>query len=337
MHCSQVALLYMGKFMRKVLTASLLALSVSTLSEAQSDSVVYPGAAQFGVIPPDGWEESREFTGFINYNSSESIVISEVPVEGWSQLVEAFTDPALLQSQGIIATETETLAIDGLESIRIRGWQRIANGDDIPKCIILIRGTSAVGIVSAQAPFEDSRVFNACDLINSITERGEMSMSERLDALPYALTLASDYRYISSFAGSALTVTKGPASEMSSFNQPTLTIAISISPLDAVTSDQSDAGLDAYFSNLLTTIPSLQNFVVEESNWSMTGKNRMHRIFASAVTDSSPSANVSILQATKIRPDGNYLRMVGITRSSVWEEEEATILSMMNSVQMRNK
>ena len=214
--------------------AALLAALMMTVVLAQngpalsaSEGVVYVPGKTVGLAPPSGFVLSAKFSGFEHGESGSSILVVELPAEAYGQVATQMTDPALA-TKGITVTARKTIKVGDVDGIVLTGTQQTA-GKAISKWIVMLGTKDATVMLTAQdlsgAALSEAAVSK---LIESITFRPPPGLDAQIAELPFALGDLSGFRVVRAFAGSGISLTKGPKDVVRDASQPLIVI---VSPL----------------------------------------------------------------------------------------------------------
>ncbi|MCK0127885.1 hypothetical protein [Erythrobacter sp. F6033] len=288
-------------------------LAQDSAEETSADQeVVFPEGSIFGIIPFEGATEAAEFTGFADLENSATVMINEIPLEGWDELLTNFSQPSVVARAGITASSIEELVINGMPALRIAGTQTM-QGSEIPKCLLLVKGSEKVGFLTAQIPFNDNFDGDACAMIKGVAERPKPTLTDQLSALPFALNDLGGMRISQVMGGSSVVLTKGPLDLIKASEQPALIVASSIAP--------SALGVDRmqFSERALQTLVSYSPDATIESAEFVFNDLPATRIIKTG-TDSETDEDVRLVQWVVFKPDGNYIRLIGISAADQWAD-----------------
>ncbi len=100
---------------------------------------------------PKTFKPSDRFSGFIDDNSSASVVIIELPSEAYEQVKRLGDNPDALASQGVTDIHQESLSNRKGEHVYLRGLQRTPLVD-YAKFILIFRENGTVAMITANVP-----------------------------------------------------------------------------------------------------------------------------------------------------------------------------------------
>lgn len=296
---------------RLALMASLL-LVPSSISAENNDQVIYPAGSSFGMIPFKGSSEAEEFSGFADRSDNRSVMIVKLPLDGWDEISSAFKDREILKERGINPRTIQDMEISGLPAVQLSGTQSL-QGLTIPKCILIVKGKSAIGMFTAQIPEATDTELDACKLINGVTERETVTPADQLAALPFKLASFGDMRVVRTLASSGVLLTRGKLDVVKEYEQPIAIVVSSIRP--------SAAGQDrqAFAEKALR---DFGNFDFEgpfsTSKLTIGGKEAI--ALETDAIDSKSEKKVRIVQWIMFADDGNYARIIGVSRRDQWAQ-----------------
>ncbi|MEM6681616.1 MAG: hypothetical protein AAF607_05185 [Pseudomonadota bacterium] len=198
-------------------------LIVAVPALAQSNAV-FPNGASFGLLPFEGSRPAENFSGFMNPETLASVMIAELPVDAADQVMNGFRSAASLAQQGIIASDYKELVVSGRPALQLKGTQQAQGLGPFPKCVVIVKGRSATGIITAQMPLEQEG--DACRLIQGLAERAAPGLNNKVSALPFRITALGDMRIQDTLSGSVAILTRRDADPKTG---PIMVIAHSLS------------------------------------------------------------------------------------------------------------
>ena len=210
--------------------ALLMTIVLASNGPAQSagEGVVFVPGKTVGLEPPSGFVLSTKFSGFEHGDSGSSILVVELPAEAYSQISTQMSDQALA-TKGITITARKTIKAGGVDGLVLTGTQQAA-GKAISKWIMMLGAKDATIILTAQdlsgATLSDEAISK---LIESIAFRPPPGLDAQIAELPFALGDLSGFRVVRAFAGSGLSLTKGPKDVVQDASQPLIVIVSPIS------------------------------------------------------------------------------------------------------------
>ena len=287
----------------------------SAVSAESARQVVFPAGSSFGMVPFEGSKEAKEFSGFADVSDNRSVLIAELPLDGWAEISAAFKDRDILKQRGIDARTIEGLEISGREAIRLSGTQSV-QGLTVPKCILIVKGKSAIGMFTAQMPQATDPDINACELIKGVAERSPISTSDQLAALPFTLADLGGMRIVDVLASSGAVLTHGELDIIKLNEQP---IAIVVSSLRPSAAGQDQA---AFAENALKNFGNFDfdgPFVANK----LTIDDKPAVALEATAVDSKSKNRVRLVQWMLFSDDGNYLRMIGVSTVDQWAKSHS--------------
>ena len=216
------------------IAAILAALMMTTLlalngqAQSASEAVVYVPGKTLGLAPPSGFVLSTKFSGFEHGESGSSILVVELPAEAYSQVTSQMTDQALA-TKGITISARKDIKAGGVDGIILTGTQQAA-GKTISKWIVMLGTKDATVMLTAQDLSGEALSEEALSkLIESITFRPPPGLDAQIAELPFALGELSGFRVVRAFAGSGISLTKGPKDVVQDASQPLIVIVAPLS------------------------------------------------------------------------------------------------------------
>ena len=296
-------------------------------NDEATEAVVYPAGSSFGMIPFEGLSEAEDFSGFVDLSDGTSVTINAMPLADWDETSNGFQDKALWAAQGIVAKHIEQTLVDGMHAVRISGSQFL-QGRQIPKCVLLVRGKYQIGIYAAQIPDENYSGADACSLIRGISERPTLSVESQLEALPFELPELGGLRVVRVLGGSGVLLTHGPLDVVKSVEQPVMIVTTSLAPT-------SKGWARTEFSEQL--LRSIPQFTVENITHTLkvSVKGQPAIEIVADIRHLEAGLDARIIQWIAFAPDGNYSRMIGISRPEHWDDSRARFERVMSGFGLR--
>ena len=300
---------------------------ILTAQAQVTNEAVYPDGSSFGLVPFDGATESTSFSGFIDVKNSNSVMINEMPLVAWAGVYEAFNKKSNLQKQGIKAKSIKDVTVSGMVALQVSGTQTF-QGRPIPKCIFLVKGKNKVAMFSAQMP-QAKKKADACALITGITERGSVSLGDKLASLPFGLSDLGGMRPVVVQAGSAAVFTIGPEDQSKSAEQPVLIIAPSIRPVATGQNKQklAEQTLRTLADHDIKKIKGVRDLTID-------GYPSVEVIALAEHTD-APGVSINIVQWMVFKPDGNYVRLIGAATTDKWDDSMQRFKAIRDGLDVR--
>jgi hypothetical protein len=266
----------------------------------------FPPAASIGLVPPAGMTPSKGFAGF-EHRSGASIIIVEMPVEAYPQIVSGFTPERLRQTGFVANGESEPLAVAGGEGRMFRGSQK-AHGLTYAKWVAIVKAPAGVGLVTVQVPEGAAAEVPSAAIeaaLRTIAFRSPGSLDDQIAALPYAVGDMAGFRPMRVVAGSSLLLTNGPKDVGTDSTQALVVIASSMGQATVAKGQES-----AFAQRAFGTLASLKDIQVTDENRSMNGSQVVVRLRGSA-KDTKSERPMGLTQ-TVVFNDRGYLRVIGI-------------------------
>lgn len=278
---------------------------------AHAQDAVFPPGSRIGLVPPVGMKPSRGMAGFQNPETGSALALVEMPADAYPNLAAGFSEEAL-RAQGFTLKTRETVKVGGTDGLLVTGEQH-QGARIVPKVVLLAPQPTMTVLVIGQAPDEAPSDHTATILaelrtaLTTVALRPPLSMDEQLAALPFRIGTLAGFHPVRVMAGNAVMLTLGSSDTVREAEQPTMIVAVSLTPPPPV--EQRDAFAKAMLvSNTLIrdTVPERsQSFRQNGADW--------HEIVAKAID--GPSGRPVIISQTIRFERSGYLRTVGIARS----------------------
>src|SRR4051794_21394466 len=219
----------------KTLSAAAFGLLLS-VQAAFAAEAVFPPASRIGLVPPQDMTLSRRFSGFENEERAAAITVSEMPAQAFSQLSSGLTKE-VLKKQGLEMKSRENVKLGSKDGILVSSTM---TGPEMGrKWLLLVKDDSMTGLVVAQVRggqdgYSDAQIRDA---LKSVALRENVSLDEKISALPFRIGDKAGFRPVRVMAGNSVLFTGGPKDTIQNVEQPIVILAASLQPVPG--SDES--------------------------------------------------------------------------------------------------
>jgi len=291
----------------------------------QSEQVLIPGTS-VSLLPPQGFALSEQFTGFVSEEDLSSIVLTELPLEVYSELSEALSSTPdeiteLFAGQGIAldVENVSSIVVEGVQAPFIEGTQTIS-GIQVKKYFVLLGEESTIlltfNILDERQLSEQSVI----DTIQSVQIRPVPSVQQKVAELPFTFAIAEPFKVFDVLLGSSVVLSSDDGSTDSD-GDSLIIIASSISPVQVT-------DLAEYSTYLLNSTAGFEDATVtEQSSVEFAGSDGY-------LVQAELQNNV-VLQYLAVQPDGFYLRMVVIAAKEEIDQLLPVVQNIQESVAVR--
>jgi hypothetical protein len=212
-------------FVRSLALSALL-LTTALFPAMAQQRVSIPGTT-VSVIAPEGFEPSTQFSGLIDESRGASLLIIEFPAAAYDQISSLFKDIASVQAnfarQQVTIERLSMLDVQAGKVPFASGTQNVA-GAIFDKWVALYRGEKTV-LITMQAPQQAKLDATAVkELFESVVLSNTPSMADRLNALPFSITIAEPYRAVDTLGGLGILMTVGPLDQDPGETQPSIIV-----------------------------------------------------------------------------------------------------------------
>ena len=190
--------------------ASSAVLALASFSPIASAQLVSVPGTSISLEPPAGFTLSEQFSGFVNLDDFSSIVITELPLEGYPGIAATFssieTATKNFASQGIVVEEVSTITVGEIQIPLLKGVQNV-NNISVDKYIALLRGNTTILLVfnvTDRDRLEEAAVVAA---IESIKIAPTPSVEEQIAQLPFTFEVAAPFQVLQTVSGSSVVIT----------------------------------------------------------------------------------------------------------------------------------
>lgn len=163
--------------------ATLLILLLTAAANAAQDLVIPPGSS-FGLVPPQGFIVSREFTGFLNPRTRATFLFMELPVADYPKLLDEVTPDALARLQKTLRSR-EDVTYGGVPGVLVRTEQP-AEGGTATQWLLVFRAPAYSGLIffgQPPNPLHDDASIKAALTSLSLSQKGTLEQAQA--ALPF--------------------------------------------------------------------------------------------------------------------------------------------------------
>ncbi len=129
--------------------ALVLAFALAGPGPAVGAAAVNVPGTRVSLMPPEGFELSRDFSGFANPASGSSIVVTEMPAGAFAQVSTAFTPGTRFRGMAISARDE--LTVDGHPGFLIEATQE-AGQTTFQKWVLIFGATDFTGMIAMSVP-----------------------------------------------------------------------------------------------------------------------------------------------------------------------------------------
>lgn len=273
-------------------------------AHSAGEGVVYIPGKTLGLAPPPGFVLSTKFSGFEHGESGSSMLVVELPAEAYAQVSVQMTDQALA-TKGITITSRKPVKAGDVDGIVLTGTQQ-ASGKSISKWIVILATKDATVMLTAQdltgAALSDASI---SAVVDSIAFRPRPGLDAQIDELPFALGDLSGFRVVRAFAGSGLSLTKGPKDVVKDASQPLVVIVAPLSkpyPTDVKPSEIAE-----------TLIRGIQTITVGEFGETVKANVAGADGHETVVAGRHASSNTDVVVSQWLRLDeGRQIRVLAI-------------------------
>jgi hypothetical protein len=178
-----------------VMASVLAALSFLTvMGSARAADPVFPAGARIGMTPLVGLGPAKAFTGFETEDQSVKVLIAELPVGAYGEVMNAFkTNPAITAG-----AKPESLETGAGTAYYTAETAKNASGVVRHYSMILSGGTFS-GYVDVQVPENATRIYSddaVRQMLASAVIRKEVPIAEQLSLMPFKVGNLGDFKNV---------------------------------------------------------------------------------------------------------------------------------------------
>ncbi len=297
----------------------------NTVKLDQPEQVIIPGTS-VSLSPPPGFTLSERFSGFVSEANLSSIVLTELPLEAYSELAEALSSTPeeiteLFASQGIVldVENVSSISVEGTQAPFVEGTQTIS-GMQVKKYFALLGEESTVLLTFNVLDENQLSEQSVIDTVQSVETRPVLSIQQKVAELPFTFAIADPFKVFDVLLGSSVVLSSNHGS-VASDDDSLIIIASSISPVQ--TTDIAE-----YSTYLLNSTAGFEAAVVtEQSPIEFAGSDGY---FVSAELQD----NV-VIQYLAVQPNNFYIRMIVIAAAAEIDQLLPVVQEIQESVAAR--
>lgn len=313
-----------AKLFRKILLAgSAVLAAVSFSSAAIAEIIAIPGTS-ISLDPPEGFSLSEQFSGFVNSEDFSSIIVTELPLEAYSEIATAFAsaDAATerFASQGIEIEEVSSITVGEMQAPLLKGVQRV-EGLQVDKYIVLLRGDATILMVFNVVDRDRLSEGAVLAAIESVQVAATPSLEEQIAQLPFSFDVVAPFQVLQTLAGSGVAITLNGETDPSG-QKPLVVIASSVG--SAVEPDD----LAAFAERLLRGTRGFANAeIIEQTPIDFAGGDGY------LITATVPEGTIS--QYLRVPPNASYVRLIVSGEATEVEKLASEIQTIVRSVRIK--
>jgi hypothetical protein len=308
---------------RSLVASGWLGLALAGPAGAQSLARI-PGTA-VTMTAPAGYRISRGFSGLENPETGSSIVVAELPPEGYAQLLATFSSPKTLSSRmaadGVRVTRIEQVTVDtGQVPLAIGGQKQ--DGKDFTKYMTVMGGPAAqaktVLVTFNVAPRDPLGRDTVEATLKSIKVGRVPTLDEKLAQLQFTFEPSPPFRIFDTMANAGVS--------LASFDGTDRT---GLKPVIAITRASTNSAPAETAQTAVRLFKNTSGFAEAEINEERAAE------FAGGAGYyvSGVAGERALRQYIRVLPGGNYVRLIARGETAALEEVSAAIDEIAASVQ----
>jgi hypothetical protein len=194
--------------MKRIRLLSAFVLLLAAIGPAFAADTIFPPGARVGMVPLVGLVGAKTFVGFETEDHSVKVLIAELPVDAYSEVVNAFkASPA--GTNGIKPESITTAA-----GVAYFTAENAKNGTtNVRRYSMILPGGAFSGYVAVQVPENASKIYTdeaIRQMFATATVRKEVPVDEQLDLMPFKISDLADFKHVRMLAvGSAILLADG--------------------------------------------------------------------------------------------------------------------------------
>ena len=287
---------------------------------------VFPPGSRIGLVPPSGLVLSSDFTGFMDEETSTSIMIASVPKEAYEEMTAGMT-PERAATQGMTLVGPCDHVTTSMESRCFRVTQS-ARGFLFQKWLLIARFDNETAMIVVNVPdmVMKEGIYTAAAMETALSSLAysETLAGDPLDALPFTIEEGELLTFQRTLGGSSAIYAGTP---VAGYPQPIWIVASSL--------DDSAPARELAFSRLaFQQIASLSEVeVTGEAPYA--GTDLEGHILEGRGTDQESGSPLYVFQAVLVDASGKYYRLVGLVPDREKSVYRAEFLRLTETLQPR--
>jgi hypothetical protein len=173
---------------------STLVLFIAIAGPALAADPVFPPGVRVGLTPLPGLNIAKTFIGFESEDGGARVLVTELPVEAYGEVVKAFktapsgtsdVKPESVETAAGLAYYTREIAKDGATSVR--------------RYSMILPGGTFSGYVAVQIPENAAKIYSddaVRTMFASAIIRKEVPVAEQLGLMPFNISELSDFKNV---------------------------------------------------------------------------------------------------------------------------------------------
>ena len=169
-------------------------LFIAAAGPALAADPVFPPGVRVGLTPLPGLNVAKSFIGFESEDESTKVLVTELPVEAYAEVVKAFKaapsssneiKPESVETTAGLAYYTRENAKDGATTVR--------------RYSMILPGGTFSGYVAVQIPENASKIYTdeaVRGMFASVVIRKEVPVDEQLGQMPFNMTELGDFKKV---------------------------------------------------------------------------------------------------------------------------------------------
>lgn len=296
----------------------------------------FPTGSRVGLVPPAGMGAAKSFPGFVDIENKAAILITAMPGAAYAEMEKTLA-PDALKKQGITPEKRETLQLPIGSAVLITGTQIAPDKTPYRKWLLLAATPDVTTVVSVQAP-EQSTVYSDATVravLNTLALRANVPETELLTMLPFKVGDLAGFRVANIIPGRALLLIDNP-------DYPHMVVTQNLPEylfdarctIVAVPAASSDKDARANFARAaFGSIGGIKDVQITMAEPVRLEHQDGFETVAHA-KDAGSGADLMVVQWLRFG-GGSTLQMVGIARSSIWQDELSRLRTMRASIDVK--
>lgn len=296
--------------MAAILAGGLLA--ALAIFPARAADAVFPPASRIGLVPPNGFTVSKQFSGFEDRARKAAILLVELPAEAYAQIEKGAAEQ-ILKSGGADVESNAPFALASGPAFLVVAVQQI-DGVTLRKWVLVASTPDLTAAITIQVPDSEKDTYSDAAVraaLATVTVRAKVPTEEQLGVLPFKLNDLAGFRPVHVAPGGAVLLTDGPKDSIELAEQPLMLITV------APGGPNEPEDRERFARTLFGGTPAIKDMRLLRVEAQRIGGQPGHEIVANG-KDIKTDVDVTIVQWLRFS-GGSYTRLLGVARKDTWD------------------
>jgi hypothetical protein len=306
----------------------LVALATTLVTPAYAADVVYPKGSHVGLVPLEGLNPARGFTGFEDRDAGVKVIVADLPATAFTS-VDTTIKSGTPSPDGSKPEGFETSA--GRKSY-LNHETATEAGAKFERYALLVAGAGLSGYVVIQVPQQATATYSEAairKMLATTTMRADVPVDELLSILPFKMTNLADFKKVRLIPpGAAVALSDTDSNEVDLGGPPY--VIVSLAPFAPGPNDDRDR----IARDLVGTLPGIKNVRITSAEPMRIGGLPGYEIRLEATT-TKDDKDISLVQWLRFGTNAS-LRIIGGAPRSEWAQAFTRFRAVRDGVDPQN-